>query len=76
MKNCLMLQNTKFTAFTVSELLRENLHWGVNIPPSTQIGVNIFLDKNDDIMNQAFKGKNHVCLHLINFYCKIISQKK
>ena len=33
MKNCLMLQNARFTAFTVSELLRESLHWEVKIPP-------------------------------------------
>ena len=31
MKSYLMLQNARFKAFTVSELLRENQQWGVKI---------------------------------------------
>ena len=39
-----MLQNTRFTALTVSELLRENQESGVKLPPTqtgTELGLNI-----------------------------------
>ena len=63
MKSYLMLQNVWFTAFTVSELLRENQQGGVKITP-TQIRVNWFrkfaphisniLSMNNEVFNAKF----------------------
>ena len=63
------LQNARVTAFTVSELLRENQQGGVKLLSTTQIRVNndfeisskIFSDKNCR-QSKLFLMKNFTCL--------------
>ena len=61
-----MLQNARVTAFTISELLRENQQWGIKLPPSpTQIRFKM----NGDFPN-SIKGIFRAIKQLLpsNFY--------
>ena len=51
-----MLQNTRVTAFTVSELLRENQQGGLNCPCSLRIGLKLHIAVHTETISFTFSN--------------------